>query len=133
MPFCCDTAAFSLRMAPLTCCSLTTAKFFPLQDRARQHEQAAAALRAELRRAEDNRARQAAEAAAALVRVEAAAAAAQAELVDAGSARQAAEDRASAARAESARCAACSWLVHVKRDGEKGFSIVGTAQQLSCG
>ena len=105
MPFCCDTAAFSLGMAPLTFYSLTTANCFPLQDRARQHGQAAAALRAELQRAEGDRARQAAEAAAALQHTEAAAAAAQAELVDAGSARQHAEERAAASCAESARCA----------------------------
>ena len=83
----------------------TTAKCSPLQDRARQHEQAAAALRVELRRAENDRACQAAEAAVALKHAEAAAAANQNELVEAGSACQDAEGRAAAACAESARCA----------------------------
>ena len=112
--FCTDTAAFSLCMAPLTHAGLTAASCFPLQDWARQHEQAAAALRAELRRAEDDRARQAAEAAAARERAEAAAAAAQAELADASSARQDAEEHAAAARAESARCA-CMCLARCKQ------------------
>lgn len=92
-------------MAPFPQYSLMTSNPIPLQDRARQHEQAAAALRAELRRADGDRARQAAEASAALKRAEAAAAAAQAELNDAGSARQDAEERAAVACAESARCA----------------------------
>ena len=101
-------------MAPITHYCLITAYRMLLQDRARQHEQAAAALRAELQRAEGDRVHQAAEAAAALERAEAAAAAAQAELVGAGSARQDAEDRAAAARAESARCA-CICLAWCKQ------------------
>ncbi len=70
----------------------------------RQHEQDAAALRAELRRAGNDAARAAAEAAAARAAAQAAGAAAGAELEQARRTCAAAEERMATAEADVARC-----------------------------